>query len=183
MEELARKKSYKFYLTVSPLLHRINVDAEVQTATPYLHSRPAIVMHTTDLDEEIETAATRLAQLLECFEDQGSGYTLSEIEQCHVNVSTFDVIGGSSFIELPAHVKSKKCCINIRNSDSRCLLFCLSYVRKPPKNHPNRTYHYEKDLTNFNTTGLTFPTPVKQIPRFESQNPDFSVNVYGFRQK
>ena len=78
MEELARRKSFKFYLTISPLLHRINVDGEVQSATPYLHSRPAIVMHTTDLDAEIETAATRLAQLLECFEDQGSGYTLSE---------------------------------------------------------------------------------------------------------
>ena len=112
-----------------------------------------------------------------------SGYTLSEIEQCHVNVCTFDVIGGSSFIELPAHVKSKHACINIRNSDSKCLLYSLSYVRKPPKSRPNRPYHYKKDLTNFNTTGLTFPTPVKEIPRFESQNPDFSVNVYGLLGK
>ena len=71
MEELDRRKSYKFYLTISPLLHRINVDAEVQTATPFLHSRPAIVIHTTDLDAEIDTAATRLTQLLECFEDHG----------------------------------------------------------------------------------------------------------------
>ena len=184
MEELARRKSFKFYLTISPLLHRLNVDAEVQLATPFLHSRPAIVMHTTDLDAEIDTAATRLTQLLECFEDHRSGYTLSEIEQCHVNVCTFDVIGGSSFIELPAYVKSKHACINVRNSDSKCLLYSLSYVRKPPKNkNANQAFHYKKDLINFNTTGLTFPTPVKQIPRFESQNPDFSVNVYGWLGK
>ena len=126
MEELARRKSFKFYLTVSSLLHRINVDGDVQTVTPYLHSRPAIVMHTTDLDAETDTAATRLAQLLECFEDQGSGYTLSEHEQCHVNISTFDVIGGSSFIELPVHVK-------VRNavSTSEILTLCVCYIRFP----------------------------------------------------
>ena len=68
-----------------------------------------------------------------------------------------------------------------------CLLYSLSYVsyvRKPPNtDNPNRPYHYKKDLTNFNTIGLTFPTPVKQIPRFESQNPDSSVNVYGLLGK
>ena len=68
MEELDPGENLtSFTSPVSPLLHHINVDAEVQTATPYLHSRPAIVMHTTDLDAEIETAATRLSAITRVF--------------------------------------------------------------------------------------------------------------------
>ena len=55
----------------------------------------------------------------------------------------------------------------------------MSYVRKPPNsNVPNQPYNYKKDLQNFNVDGLKLPLPVKQIPKFEAQNKEFSVNVY-----
>ena len=101
-----------------------------------------------------------------------------------MNVATYDVIGESSFIELPSYIRNKKATVNIKNTDDRCFLFCLSYVRKPPNsNVPNRAFHYEKDLQNFNVDGLKFPLPIKQISKFENQNKDFSVNVYSVDEK
>ena len=96
-----------------------------------------------------------------------------------MNVATYDVIGGSSFIELSAYIQNKKATVNIQNNDEKCFLFCLSYVRNPPNsNEPNRPNHWKKYLVNFNVDGLKFPLPVKQIPKFGNQNEDFSVNVY-----
>ena len=54
----------------------------------------------------------------------------------------------------------------------------MSYVRNPPiTKEPNQPYHYKKDLVNFDCDDLKFPLPIKQIPKFENQNKDFSVNV------
>ena len=55
----------------------------------------------------------------------------------------------------------------------------MLHVRKQPNtNIPNRVYHYKKHLGELNMDGIKSPVPIKRIPRFEEQNPDFSVNVY-----
>ena len=102
------------------------------TTEQYLHSLPSVVLESTDLDEQYQTASDRLKQLLEVFQGEGSGFSLKAVLGCTVNVATYDVIGGSSFIELPAYIKNKQACVNIRNDDELCFLYCLSYVRKPP---------------------------------------------------
>ena len=133
---------------------------------------------------KFRSASDRIKFLLETFEGEGSGFTLKSVQECAVNVASYDVIGGSSFIELPAYIKNKKATVNIKNDDQKCFLFCMSYIRKPPNsNVPSKPYHYKKDLTNFDTAGLKFPLPVKQIPKFENQNRDFLVNVFGLDEK
>ena len=177
--ELVERKALKFYLSVNLELERNSVDGAVTTTTPYLHSLPSVVLESSDLEEQYQTASDRLKHLLDVFQREGSGFTLKSVQECTVNVATYDVIGGSSFIELPTYIKNKKAAVNIQNDDEKCFLFCLSYVRNPPNsNVPNRAFHYKKDLVNFNVDGLKFPLPIKQIPKFENQNPEFSVNVY-----
>ena len=177
--ELDERKALKFYLSVNLELERNSVDGEVTTTTPYLHSLPAVVLESSDLNEQYQTASERLKDLLDVFQGEGSGFTLKSVQECTVNVATYDVIGGSSFIELPAYIQNKKATVNIKNTDDKCFLYSLSYVRNPPNsNVPNQPYHYKKDLANFNVDGLKFPLPIKQIPKFENQNPEFSVNVY-----
>ena len=182
--ELVERKALKFYLSVNLELERNSVDGAVTTTTPYLHSLPAVVLESSDLEEQFQTASERLKDLLDVFQGEGSGFTLKSVQECTVNVATYDVIGGSSFIELPAYIQNKKATVNIKNTDDKCFLFCLSYVRKPPNSKdPNRPNHYKKDLQNFNVDGLKFPLPIKQIPKFENQNPDFSVNVYAIDEE
>ena len=95
-----------------------------------------------------------------------------------MNVASYDVVGGSSFLELPAYIQNEKATINIQNTDNKCSLFCLSYVRNRMAKDANGPYHYKKDLVIFNVDGLKFPLPVKPIPKFENQNKGFSVKVY-----
>ena len=101
-----------------------------------------------------------------------------------MNMASYDVIGRSYFIKLPAYIQNKNATVNIQNADKFCFLYFLSYVRKPPNTkNPNRPTHYEKDLVNFDVSGLKFLLPVKQVPKFENQNEEFSVNAYALDEE
>jgi len=47
----------------------------------------------------------------------------------------------------------------------------------PGARDPNRLYNYKLHENTLNTSGLAFPMPVKDIPKFEKQNPSVSINV------
>ena len=129
-DELNNRKALKFYLTVNLELERTSVDGGVTTTTPYLHSLPCVVLESSDLEEQFQTASQRIKFLLETFEGEGSGFSLRSIKECTVNVATFDVIGGSSFIELPAYIQNKKATVNVKNADE--FFFILFVVREEP---------------------------------------------------
>ena len=178
-EELDERNALKFYIIVKTQLSRTNSDGDEQIATPYFCSVPKIILQSTDIADEIDNAGERIKELLATHEGHGSGFKLDIILDCQLQVATYDRIGGSSYIPLPKYIQSKKATVNIKNTDEKCFLFCMSYVRNPPNsNVPNRAFHYKKDLQNFNVDGLKFPLAVKQIPKFEAQNKEFSVNVY-----
>ena len=158
--ELVERKALKFYLSVNLELERNSVDGAVTTTTPYLHSLPSVVLESTDLDEQYQTTSDRLKDLLDVFQGEGSGFTLKSVQECTVNVATYDVIGGSSFIELPAYIRNKIATVNIKNDDEKLFPIVLfdRYVRNPPNSeNPNRPNQYKKDLVNFNVNGLKFP--------------------------
>ena len=87
-------------------------------------------------------------------------------------------MGGSTYTPLPKYIQSKNATVNIKSKDDKNFLYCLSYVQKPVVEHANRPSQYTKDFNNFDISGIKFPVTLKQIDKFEQQNPDFSVNVY-----
>ena len=172
------RKALKFYLSVNLQLERISVDGGVVTTILFLHSLQSLVLESTDLDEEYQTASDRLKHLMKVFQGEGSGFSLKSEQGCAVNVASYDVLWGSLFIELPAYIQNQKVTVNNKNADKFCFLYCLSYVRKLGFENPNRTCLYKEDLRNFNVDGVKFPLAVKQIPEFENQNKYSSVSVY-----
>ena len=108
-EELVQRKALKYYLSIQVELERISVAGECETATPYIHSIPTIILESTDFNETYQIAADRLASILSPFQSQGSGFSLLGLIGCSINVATYDSVGGSSYIPLPAFIESKKC--------------------------------------------------------------------------
>ena len=47
----------------------------------------------------------------------------------------------------------------------------------PPKYHAERVSNYVDYENTLNISGLTFPLAVRDVPKFEKQNPSISVNV------
>ena len=54
----------------------------------------------------------------------------------------------------------------------------------PVKDHPERiTRQLEKQAETLNFDGISFPIKLKDIKKFEQQNPQVSVNVLGYEDK
>ena len=178
-EELNERNALKFYLNVKTKLSRTSTDGEEQIATPYFCSIPKIILHSTDIEEEIVIASDRIKELLSTHEGQGSRFKLDNILDCQLHVASYDRIGGSSYISLPKYIQNKKAAINIKNdSDDNCFQYSMLYVKYQPENNPDRVYHYKKPLSELDMTGIRTPVEITQLKKFEKQNREYSVNVY-----
>ena len=75
--------------------------------------------------------------------------------------------------------------INIKNTDEFCFLHCINaamFLKKHPTTTINKyctnSYPPLENMT-FNIINLKFQLPLSQIKRFEKQNPQYSINVFG----
>ena len=86
---------------------------------------------------------------------------------------------GGSYIPLPEFITKKKSIINIQNKDNKCFLWSiLRYLHPVQMNEVRLTdlRDYENDL---NFKEINFPVKVKDITKFESNNPDLpGINVF-----
>ena len=86
---------------------------------------------------------------------------------------------GSSFIPLPNFIMRKKAIINMENKDGKCFLWSILRYLHPREKHSiriNDLREYENDL---NFKGINFPVKVKDIQKFENNNPDLpGINVF-----
>ena len=67
-EELDERNALKFYIIVKTQLSRTTSDRNEQLATPYFCSVPKIILHSTDIGEEIDMAGDRIKELLSTHE-------------------------------------------------------------------------------------------------------------------
>ena len=61
-EELDERNALKFYLNVKTQLSRTTADGDEQITTPYFCSIPKIILHSTDIGEEIDVAGERVSK-------------------------------------------------------------------------------------------------------------------------
>ena len=75
----------------------------------------------------------------------------------------------------------KEAVINVKNNDERCFEWAILSGLYPPtdktKINPFRVSSYTKYRDTLNFDGFSFPVHLKDIPKFEKQNPQISVNV------
>ena len=81
--------------------------------------------------------------------NEESGWIVELIESQYINVSTYWLLSGSSYIKLPVELKSpKKVLINIKNNDQKCFLWCHVSHINPVKIHTERITRMGKELAN-----------------------------------
>ena len=72
--------------------------------------------------------------------NNGSGWIIELIESQCINISTYRLLSGSSYIDLPVELRSpRKGLINIKNKDKKCFLWC--HVR-----HINPSYEHRERI-------------------------------------
>ena len=67
----------------------------------YFHSFVETITEASDLSELFNVMTSRLIELSQQFQNQGSGWQFSKVETLDINIDPFEPLSGSSYIPLP----------------------------------------------------------------------------------
>ena len=103
--------------------------------------------------------------------NEASGWIVELIESRYINISTYRLLSGRSYVKLPAESRtSKKGLINIKNNDQKCFLWCHARHINPVKIHTERITREDKELANdLDYDGIEFPVQEKDFSKIEKR--------------
>ena len=82
--------------------------------------------------------------------------------------------------KLPRCIANKRACLWINCLAKLSFIYaCLAHLH-PVVRNASRPKQYDSHFADLNLTSLTFPLPMKEVPRFEKQNPTIAVNIIGY---
>ena len=156
-----------------------NIDINVYSFA----SKMEIVTESTDLSDLYNTMTSRIFELIQNFNNRGSGWQFDRVEHLDININPYNPMSASSYIELPSSLYTKKAIINVKNeNDNECFKWVVTSAVFPAKEHGERlSKQMRKDSEKFDWTGIEFPVSLKQIDKFENQN-NYAINVFGYEK-
>ena len=145
----------------------------------YFNTETYINLESTDVKAILSQMIKEILEKIYIYQRNGSGWYFKEVSRLEIHIIDYKPIKGSSYIPLPDFIMRKKATINIQNKDNKCFLWSiLRYLHPIQKNETRLTdiRKYENDL---NSKGIDFPVKLKDIPKFENQNPTIpGINVF-----
>ena len=141
------------------------------------------LMKTSSIESVVEDCLQDIVRKITEHEGKGSGWSLLSIISLDIRVHKHGYGDrGSSFIPLPKKISQTKACINVQNEDNECFRYSMlaKFVSGKHVERPNKQYQEVSKKYNFN--GVSYPVSLNDIKRFEKQNPNVSINVFGLDQ-
>ena len=158
-------------------------DGEIISPSAF-HSDILINLVGTDEDDIYIILTERILEKMATFQSKGSGWRLHSIIKLELHTTRYNPLRGETWIPLPKELANKKAIINMQNKDNKCFLWCVLRALNPKDNHPERV---DKELklkeNTLNMDGIEYHVSLKDIDKFENQNPTISITVYGYREK
>ena len=122
-------------------------------------------------DMDLQQVAAHLSKQHDDFNRHGSGFALDR--------NLYSAVSPPTRLQLHWHTQwlaKKQAVVNIKNtSDAKCFVWSVLAALHPSAINTNRLYNYRPHENTVNTSGITFPMPTKDIPKFEKRNPSISV--------
>ena len=114
---------------------------------------------------------------------EGLGWVIDRIDSHYINVTIYQPLNGSSYIELPIELQNPaKGLINIKNKDDECFRWCHIRHLNPQKTNPQRIKKDDKQfIEGLDYTNIEFPVSQKQYNKIEKQS-DIRINVLGYEK-
>ena len=145
------------------------------------HSRMELNLEGTDQNELFHHMVERILENLANFQRKGSNWRCEEVFDLTILFTNHRPLGGSSHIPLPSVLKNKKAVVNLKNEDEMCFKWCATRACFPVEKNAERiSEELRNQAKTLNWNGLSFPTPLSDISKFERRNPGLVVHVFGF---
>ena len=125
-----------------------------------------------------------LEKMAKLQEATGSGWRLHSIIKLELHTVRYNPLRGETWVPLPKELANKKAIINPKNEDNKCFLWCVLRALSPCEKNPQRIDKKLKEKENtLNMDGIEYPVSLKDIDKFENQNPTVSITVFGYDRK
>ena len=179
-----KNRNIKVRLYLNCLMKRTDSDGFTHIRKFAFHSLGLkTITEATDLYEVYHQMRDEIEERIKQMDNaEGSGWLFVEVENLTLHSDKWDPLKGGSYIDLPKELKNKNAIINMKNEDNnKCFLWCVLRALNPKNKHPERI---DKDLKSkeqtLNMEGIAYPVDLKDINRFEKQNPNISISVLGY---
>ena len=88
---------------------------------------------------KLEKSFENILYMIDVWINNGSCWIIELIVSQCINISTYRLLSGSSYIDLPVELRSpRKGLINIKNKDQKCFLWCQVRHINLFNKHPER---------------------------------------------
>ena len=149
-------------------------------AIVYFQTKTFINIEETNEYDIINHMIEDILEKIDNFQMSGSGWYFKEVKRLEIHTVDYKPMRGETYFPLPEFIMKKKSIINIQNKDNKCFLWsllkCFLHPVQMSEVRLTDLREYENDL---NFKGINFPVKVKDITKFENQNPDLpGINVY-----
>ena len=115
---------------------------------------------------------------------EGSGWRIHSIIRLELHIVDYNPLRGETWIALPKELANKRAITNPKNEDNKCFLWCVLRALNPRKKDSERIDKKLKEKENtLNMEGIEYPVSLKDIDKFERQNPSISIAVLGYEGK
>ena len=137
----------------------------------FFNGKAKTITKANDVEHKLSMSRQEILNTIEKWVSEGSGWVINHIDSHYINVTTYQPLHGSSYLELPAKLRnSKKGLINIKNKDNECFRWCHIRHLNPQKKDPQRIKKEDKQLIGgLNYEGIEFSVPQKQYNKIETQ--------------
>jgi hypothetical protein len=157
---------------------------EIINADLYRRTKCVNTLEGDDLLDQIEINFQEIINMITNFQKLGSGWVINGIKQFDVNLATYKPLSGKAYFKLPSILQnSKKGIINIKSRDDRCFAWSILAYLHPQKTHRERVIKYYPYIGRLNMNGIKYPVSINQIDKFERQNENIGVNIFGWEDE
>lgn len=155
---------------------------EEESTVPHFRSITFQVLDSDDLDHFLNQAFQQMQNAMEEFIHRGSNWRMETVLGLEIKAVPYQPLTAAKYSPLPARIQNLRGIINIQNDDEKCFLWCVLAALHPQNHNPQRVSHYLSFENELNMNGISFPTPLLRIKKFEEQN-GISINVLGFEKE
>ena len=148
----------------------------------YFQSGTHINHEIQDVKVIMKEMINKILENLRAYQENGSAWYFKEVISLEIHLVENKPMKGGTYIPLPKFIQNKNAIINIQNEDDKCFLWSILRYLHPKEIHAERITDLKKYENELNFEDIKFPVKLKDIAKFEKQNPNlprigvFSVN-------
>ena len=181
-------KGFKFIETLEVTFEKDTINSKTGKRvsiynTAFFNCKAKTITKANDIELELSMSRQEILNTIDKWVSEGSGWVIDKIDSHYINVTIYQPLNGSSYIELAMELRNpKKGLINIKNKDNECFRWCHIRHLNPQKKDPQRIKKDDKQfIEGLNYKGIEFPVSQKLYNKIQTQN-SIRINVFGYEK-